>query len=227
EALAKKLWEKRFLLFTAQEHLDEEGLSEVQELVAQDSWLQTLRAFLGRVRGIFQDSKGELGARQRLGRLRVFAQEHSLDAFDKAIKFLDNNFEHMITFLRIPGVRRNSLAETGMRTLRRLEQGHDGFRASAARDRYVRLFEANRYGGWCVYRRDGTLGFPAPQWPLLLLDLLQVPAAERRRPPLRVACLRPNDSPTRCLRSPCRGHGYLSTRMLDRLCGTDSNLLPA
>lgn len=163
EALAKKLWEKRFLLFTAQEHLDEEGLSEVQELVAQDSWLQTLRAFLGRVRGIFQDSKGELGARQRLGRLRVFAQEHSLDAFDKAIKFLDNNFEHMITFLRIPGVRRNSVAETGMRTLRRMEQGHDGFRTSAARDRYVRLFQAIRYGGWSVYRRDGTLGFPAPQ----------------------------------------------------------------
>jgi transposase-like protein len=163
EALAKRLWEKRYLLFTTEDHLDEQGLSEVQELVAQDSWLGTLRAFLVRVRGIFQDSRGELGARQRLGRLRVFAKEHSLAAFDKAIKFLDNNFEHMITFLRVPGVRRNSVAETGMRTLRRMEQGHDGFRTAAARDRYVRLFQAIRYGGWSVYRRDGTLGLPAPQ----------------------------------------------------------------
>lgn len=68
----------------------------------------------------------------------------------------------MITFLRVPGVRRNSLAETGMRTLRRLEQGHDGFRTAQARDRYLRLFQAIRYCGWTVYRIDGSLGLPAP-----------------------------------------------------------------
>ena len=58
----------------------------------------------------------------------------------------------MITFLRVPGVRRNSLAETGMRTLRRLEQGHDGFRSADTRDAYVRLFQAIRYCGWSGLR---------------------------------------------------------------------------
>ena len=68
----------------------------------------------------------------------------------------------MITFLRVEGVRRNSLAETGMRTLRRLEQGHDGFRSAQTRDAYVRLFQAIRYCGWAVHRNDGSFGIPAP-----------------------------------------------------------------
>ena len=67
----------------------------------------------------------------------------------------------MITFIRVDGVKRNSLAETGMRTVRRLEQGHDGFRTPEGRDRYVRLFQAIRYFGWDVQRRDGSLGLPA------------------------------------------------------------------
>jgi hypothetical protein len=40
---------------------------------------------------------------------------------------LDDNFKNMTTFLRAPGVQCNSLAETGMRALRRLEPNHDAF----------------------------------------------------------------------------------------------------
>lgn len=162
EALARRLWDKRGLIFTAEDNLTDTGRAELADLLAQDSWLGTLRTFLGRVRGIFTDSAGALGARQRLAHLRRYADAEALPAFDKAVRFLERNFDHMITFLRVRGVRRNSLAETGMRTLRRLEQGHDGFRTAAARDNYLRLFQAIRYFGWSVYRLDGSLGLPAP-----------------------------------------------------------------
>lgn len=150
------------MIFTTDDHLTDTGRADLADVMAQDSWLGTLRTFLGRVRGIFTDSAGELGARQRLGRLRQFADEQALPAFDKAVRFLERNFDNMITFMRVRGVRRNSLAETGMRTLRRLEQGHDGFRTVEARDNYLRLFQAIRYFGWPVYRLDGSLGLPAP-----------------------------------------------------------------
>jgi hypothetical protein len=162
EALAQRLWDKRGLLFTTDDHLTDEQRIELCDLLTKDPWLGTMRAFLGRVRGIFTDAKGELGARQRLGRLRVFAQDHKPSVFAKVVKFLDGRFENMITFLRVQNVRRNSLAETGMRTLRRLEQGHDGLRTAATRDAYVRLFQAIRYCGWSVHRYDGSLGLPAP-----------------------------------------------------------------
>jgi hypothetical protein len=162
EALARRLWDKRGLIFTADDHLSDEGRTELADLVAQDSWVGTLRTFLGRARSIFRDSDGESAARERLAELRRFADEQALPAFDKAVRFLERHFDHMITFLREPGVRRNSLAETGMRTLRRLEQGHDGFRTPEARDQYLRLFQAIRYFGWSVHRTDGALGLPAP-----------------------------------------------------------------
>jgi hypothetical protein len=166
EALAKRLWEHRGLLFKFGDLGDEEKTT-LAELLAADPFLGTMRRFLERVRGIFRDSRGELGARQRLGRLKQRAEVTKPGpptAFAKAVSFLSEHFEGMITFLRVPEVKRNSLAETGMRTLRRLEQGHDGFRTSEGRDRYVRLYQAIRYVGWDVQRRDGrlTLSRPAP-----------------------------------------------------------------
>ncbi len=161
EAIATRLWEKRGLLFTADEHLSDQQRAELGDIVAGDSFLQTVRCFLGRVRGIFTGSAGELGARQRLGRLKQLAARQKSSVFGKVVKFLDSKFDQMITFLRVEGVRRNSLAETGMRSLRRLEQGHDGFRTAEARDRYLRLFQAIRYRRWSVHRRDGTLELPA------------------------------------------------------------------
>ena len=166
EALAKRLWENRGLIFKFND-LSEEDKAKLSELVAEDSLLGTIRSFLGCVRGIFTDSEGELGARQRLGRLlareevKKPTKSGKPSAFANAVSFLEEHFEHMITFIRVDGVKRNSLAETGMRTLRRLEQGHDGFRTSEGRDRYVRLFQAIRYFGWDVQRCDGSLGLPA------------------------------------------------------------------
>lgn len=167
ESLAKRLWEHRGLIFKFKDLADEDR-TKLAKLVAEDPFLDTVRGFLDRVRGIFTDSKGELGARQRLGHLQMRSEVSKPNrsgkpsAFAKAASFLDEHFENMITFLRVPGVKRNSLAETGMRTLRRLEQGHDGFRSAEGRSGYVRLFQAIRYLGWDVQRRDGSLSLRAP-----------------------------------------------------------------
>ena len=48
----------------------------------------------------------------------------------------------MTTFLRVPGVQRNSLTETGMRVLRRLEHNHDGFRSEKGRQNALKIYQA-------------------------------------------------------------------------------------
>jgi hypothetical protein len=81
--------------------------------------------------------------------------------FAQAVAFLEERFEDMIAFLRYPGVQRNSLAESGIRVLRRLEQGRDGFRGDKGRENYLRLYQAIKYCGWSVYRLDGQLNLPS------------------------------------------------------------------
>jgi hypothetical protein len=69
----------------------------------------------------------------------------------------------MTAFLSHEGVKRNSLSETSMRTLRRLEIEHDGFRSEKGRENFVRLYQAIKYLGWNVYKpppifRNTTIG---------------------------------------------------------------------
>jgi hypothetical protein len=167
EALAKKLWDKRGLIFKNPDNLTAEEQQQLAELIDEDRFVDTMRHFMLRVWGIFRDSKGELGARQRLGRLKqqVEVQEDPASAFAKAVKFLDDRFEGMIAFLRTGTTQRNSLAETGIRCLRRLERGHDGFRGADGFQRYLRIYQAIKYCGWTVHRCDGDtagLGLPLP-----------------------------------------------------------------
>jgi hypothetical protein len=70
EALAKKLWDKRGLIFKNPDKMTPEEQAELLALMDEDSFVDTLRHFMDRVWGIFRDSKGQLGARQRLGRLK-------------------------------------------------------------------------------------------------------------------------------------------------------------
>ena len=67
-------------------------------------------------------------------------------------RFLPEYFEWMTAFLRHEGVRRNSLAESGMRVLRRLEVDHDGLRSDKSRQNYLRIYQAVKYLGWTVHR---------------------------------------------------------------------------
>jgi hypothetical protein len=139
-----------------------EELQRLVDIIDQDHFVGTVRGFLERVWGIFRDSAGELGARQRLGRLkqRDEVRRDPESVFAKSVAFLEDRFEDMTAFLRHPGVRRNSLAESGIRVLRRLEQGRDGFRGDKGRSNYLRLYQAIKYCHWPVYRLDGQLTLP-------------------------------------------------------------------
>jgi hypothetical protein len=157
DALAQKLWEKRGLIFKNPDKMKPEEHEALVALMDEDRFVDTLRHFMLRVWGIFRDSQNELGARQRLGRLKQHeeVQKDPKSAFAKSVAFLEDRFEDMIAFLRHPGVKRNSLAETGIRCLRRLERGHDGFRGAEGLDCYLRIYQAIKYCGWSVHRCDG------------------------------------------------------------------------
>jgi hypothetical protein len=162
EALADRLWKRRGLIFKSDERMSDEERAELRDLMSADSEVAVLRGFISRVWGIFRDSKGELGARQRLGKLERRPEVQPETGYGKAVAFLKSRFDDMITFLHVDGVQRNSLAESGIRCLRRLEKGHDGFRGSEGRDNYLRLYQAIRYCGWSVHRGDGLLAIPPP-----------------------------------------------------------------
>jgi hypothetical protein len=57
----------------------------------------------------------------------------------------------MTTFLRVEGVKWNSLSETGMRVLRRLEQNHDSFRSKEGRQNAIRIYKAVTCFGWTIH----------------------------------------------------------------------------
>ena len=114
--------------------------------------------------GLFLHDQTEQEAERKLAALKTQAAAEPRSPFAKSVTFLESRFSDMISFLRHPTwVRRNSLAETGIRCLRRLEQGHDGFRGAAGLDRYLRLYQAVKYCGWTVHRFTPELGLPLTQ----------------------------------------------------------------
>lgn len=161
-ALAKRIWEKRYLFFKREENLSDEERAALLDLLEADPLLERVRGFMLGVWATFNDSKTEAEAREKLGLVGKRAEETEKgSAFRKAFKFLDGRFSDMIAFLRYPGVRPNSLAETGIRFLRRLEQGHDGFRGPEGLDCYLRIYQAVKYCGWTVHRFTPGLGLPS------------------------------------------------------------------
>lgn len=153
EALAKSLWEHRYLLFKAADGMSEEEKAQLAEIVQADQKVGRLRAFLGGVWRIFEDSQDEQEAREALAALkRLPTDRQRPEQFEKVIGFLEEHFTWMTTFLRHEGVKRNSLAESGMRVLRRLEVEHDGFRSDKGRENCLRIYQAVKYLGWTVHR---------------------------------------------------------------------------
>ena len=63
----------------------------------------------------------------------------------------------MITYLKHRDVQRNSLAESGMRVLRRLEVEHDGVRTPKGRENCLKIDQAVKYLGWSVHNPNLTL----------------------------------------------------------------------
>lgn len=71
EELAKRLWKHRGLMFKSDERMNDEERRTLRELMADDIDVSVLRKFISKVWGIFRDSKGEKGARQRLAKLKL------------------------------------------------------------------------------------------------------------------------------------------------------------
>lgn len=131
--LAAELWKNRYVFFKADENLSAKEKETMQKVLRTQPEISFLRGFLLKVWAIFEGPTTEAEALEKLAELKAYAAHHEKDGYTKSVSFLDEHFKNMTTFLRVPGVQRNSLAETGMRVLRRLERNHDGFRADQSR----------------------------------------------------------------------------------------------
>ena len=137
--------------------LSEEEKEQLEAIVNADAKVGQLRGFLSGVWHLFEDSEDEEAAREALEDLKAKdIDRQNPTPFHQVIHFLETHFEWMTTFLREEGVQRNSLSETSLRTLRRLEIEHDGFRSETGREDFLRIYQAIKYLGWNVYE-------PAPK----------------------------------------------------------------
>lgn len=150
--LASELWKNRYLLFKWDKRLGAEEKEKLIEIMNADIELSFMRNFLQKVWSIFEGATTEQQARKKLEELKKYAgQTKKESGFGKSINFLEEHFERMITYLKVPGVRRNSLAESGMRVLRRLEESHDGFRSDRGRQNALKIYQAVMYLGWSIH----------------------------------------------------------------------------
>lgn len=123
------------------------------EILEEDEKMNRMRSFLNGVWHLFRDSKNETEAIKALEELKqIKIEPKASETLEKACAFLEDNFDRMITYLKVPGVKRNSLSESGMRMLRRLEVEHDGFRSIKGRQNCIKIYQAVKYLGWSVHR---------------------------------------------------------------------------
>jgi hypothetical protein len=149
--MAAKLWKHRYLFFKAEENLSAKEKETMQEVLQTQPEMSFLRGFLLKVWAVFEGPTTEAEAQAKLAELKKYAAHHEDDGYTKSISFLDEHFKQMTTFLRVPGVQRNSLAESGMRVLRRLERNHDGFRSDKSRQNALKIYQAVMYLGWSIH----------------------------------------------------------------------------
>lgn len=158
KVLSKSLWDNRYLIFKAESKMTEEEKKRLDDIVNADQKIGKLRTFLTGVWDIFENSRDEQEARLALEKLKAIEIDRKNPGpFKKSINFLEKNFQWMTAFLRKNHVKRNSLAETGMRVLRRLEFAHDGFRSDKGRENFLRIYQAIKYLDWDVYKPPPTL----------------------------------------------------------------------
>jgi hypothetical protein len=99
------------------------------------------------------DSPADQQARAALAALtRVPGDRQKPAPGQQVTPFREENFTWLTTFVRHPGVKRNSLAESGLRVLRRLEVAHEGFRSDKGRENCLRVYQAVKDLGWTVHR---------------------------------------------------------------------------
>jgi hypothetical protein len=163
EALAQTLWKQRYLLFKSDDRMSPEEQQQLVAIMETDPKVGKLRTFLHGVWHIFRDSQDAWDAREALEALKKVKIEPKAQSYTrKVLAFLEDHFEQMITYLKHDDVQRNSLAESGMRVMRRLEVGHDGFRTPKGRENCLRIYQAVKYLGWSVHNPPAILA-PGPR----------------------------------------------------------------
>lgn len=147
QALHKKLWDNRYLLFTNAENLSPEQQQTLDELLREhaDTIVEHIVVFRGCLRDIFNESQSFLEAVERVACLILEGWADVSDAFGKVMAFLRDNLENMLTYLRVPGVQRSSLSECSVRSLRRIEKVRQGFKTHHGRVNHLKLLQWRRY----------------------------------------------------------------------------------
>ena len=158
EKLALAIWDNRYLFLKRDDNMSPEEKDKLLDIITRDSLLLKVRKFAEAVWDVFTPTNTQEQARTLKEKLAQRPEVQPDSAFEKICKFLDERFDDMTAYLRCPGVRRNSLAETGIRFLRRMEQGHDGFRSAEGLDRHLRIYQAAKYLRWPVHRMQPGLG---------------------------------------------------------------------
>ena len=145
--LHKKLWHHRYLLFTNEEKLSPDQRQILDELLDEhaDTIVEHIVLFRQQLRTIFNQSDTFSVALENLAVLILDGWPDLSDAFGKVMTFLQDNFENMLTYLRLPNVQRFSLSECTVRSLRRIEKVRQGFKTHRGRVNHLKLLQWRKY----------------------------------------------------------------------------------
>ena len=147
KALHKKLWQHRYLLFTNEENLSAEQRQILDELLQEhaDTIVEQIVLFRQQLRTMFNECDTFALALDHLAVLILDGWADVADGFGKVMSFLQDHFENMLTYLRLPGIQRFSLSECTVRSLRRIEKVRQGFKSQQGRVNHLKLLQWRRY----------------------------------------------------------------------------------
>jgi transposase len=147
KALHTKLWQNRYLVFTNEENLSPEQRQTLDELLAEhaDTIVEQIVVFRQHLRTMFNESASFATALEHLATLILEGWADVTVAFGKVMTFLQEHFDNICTYLRVPTVQRNSLSECTVRSLRRIEHMRQGFKTQQGRGNHLKLLQWRTY----------------------------------------------------------------------------------
>lgn len=158
EKFASKLWKLRWLLLKKPVNLNNEEKRKIRELSKHEKgeFVKEFRSILKKIVSIFDKSKTEKSAIDKLKILRLQIEKIDNKHYNKVIKFFKVHWDQALQYLKkneddFEGTdeniknKRASNSETGMRLLRRLEKNHDGIRSKKTRKNYIKIYQQIKY----------------------------------------------------------------------------------
>ena len=119
----------------------------LDELLAEhaDTIVEQIVVFRQHLRSLFNESESFGSALEHLATLMLDSWADVADEFGKAMRFLQEHFDNICTYLRVPTVQRNSLSECTVRSLRRIEHIRQGFKTQQGRINHLKLLQWRTY----------------------------------------------------------------------------------